>query len=254
MLITFKFKYVQVCLSFSILSLLPFPLLLFKMDSKENSAPQSSSGSQRPTIQHRTYPRYYDSEADLEQFIGAKQLTLNFSPTTKQVKNVLPEDSEEFWCTPDAKSIHNVLVVKRFSCGLDFMHLMRINQKVSASKFKYPNSLTGVLIAKLSEIMLKLEVTPDGVIVLPDAPFVSREDLTKESFWTGEDCIKLCAFYMKPYMSEYNTLMFRLHQRIPEKNFRTFTDNGVTTTWMGPAASISLPVAEGLLKVLKELK
>lgn len=218
------------------------------MDSKENNPPEGSSG------QRRAYPRYFDSEADLEQFIGAKQLTLNFTPTTKQVKSYLPEDSEDFWCTPDAKSVNNILVVKRFSCGLDFLHIMRINQKASASKFKYPASLTGSLVSRLSDIMLKLEVTPDGIIVLPDAPVATREDLAKESFWAGEDCIKLCAFYIKPYISEYNSLMFRLHQRVPEKNFKVFTDNGTTTTWFGPASSISLPVAEGLLKVLKGMK
>lgn len=222
------------------------------MDPRANS--QGSSDGQKQTYPRRAYPRYYDSEADLEQFIGAKQLTLNFSPTTKQVKNFQPEDSEDFWCTPDAKSVNNILVVKRFSCGIDFVHIMRINQKASASKFKFPSSLTGSLISRMSDIMLKLEVTPDGIIVLPDAQHFSREDLAKESFWSGEDCIKLCAFYMKPYMSEYNTLMFRLHQRVPEKNFKSFTDNGMTTTWMGPASSISLPVAEGLLKVLKEIK
>ncbi len=221
------------------------------MDSQDNSL-QGSSG--KPSHVRRLYPRYYDTEADLDQFIGAKQLTLNFSPASKQVKNFLPEDSDEFWCTPDAKHVNNILVIKRFTCGIDFVHLMRINQKASASKFKYPASLTNTLLSKMKETMLKLEVTPDGTIVLPDAQNATRKELAEDSFWTGEDCIKLCAFYIKPYMSEYNCLMFRLHQRVPEKNFKTFTENGATTTWYGPASSISLQVAEGLLKVLKEIK
>lgn len=224
------------------------------MENKENVMPQGSGGAQASLYQRRAYPRYYDSDADLEQFIGTKQLTLNFSTAANQVKNFLPEDSEDFWCTPDAKSVNNILMVKRYTCGIDFVHLKRINQKASASKFKYPASLTGSLISKLREIMLKLEVTPEGVIVLPDAPNATREDLAKESFWTGEDCIKLCAFYVKPYMSEYNTVMFRLHQRVPEKHYKTFNDNGATTIWFGPASSISLQVAEGLLQILKEIK
>lgn len=220
---------------------------------KENNPQKSGSENSQPL--RRKYPRYYNSESDLEQFIGAKNLLLDFTPTTKQVKIFNPEDSEEFWCTPDVKSINNVLLVKRFSSGFDFVHLMRLNAKTASTKFKFPASFIGTLISKLSEIMLKLEVMPDGTIILPGSTFpTTREELSKDAFWSGENCVKLCTFYMKPYMSEYGSLMFRLHIRVPERSFRTFTENGATTAWMGPASSISLSVAEGFLKVLKEIQ
>lgn len=160
------------------------------------------------------------------------------------------------WSTPGTITAGKTLYVKRFKSEYeDNIHLLRINQRSEGTKFQFPSFFIPDVIARLNAILNKVEDNGEGKCSLVGCENVTNwYEFTSDSFWAGGDSIKVSQFRMKPYISSFGTLNFRLWNEIDEEYYKTFENSHGTFTWRGPMASISLHACRKLVSALEKLK
>lgn len=202
----------------------------------------------------RAYPRYFDSNSE-----ATKSLVLDMKPQASNVitHNVIfPENTREFWQAPDVYLIQRTLAVRRYTTGLfDYIYLNRQTSSQNEVKFQIPTSKIGLLINWMESIKNRVKLNADGKRGLPDHTEVTLySDITSKDFFKHKDTFNCETFYIRPFLSAYGSLQFRMLEELDEDFHRTIESNTGFFNWCGPSSQISLSVFLGLLKVLKTIK
>ncbi len=221
--------------------------------------PENSSGSDSKTNapeRKRPYPRYFSKE--VEELIAPKNLTLNFTPKTSKCSSAVVENNDEFWTTDGTIPVgnSNILLVKRYRDGLsDYVYMLRLNTMGgnNGSKLKFPSFWSSTLVKKMEETIARFERDPEGRVSLPECQEVTpRDELSEDSFWeTG--ALRIANIRIKPFLSEFGTLTFRIWMEVDSKFYRTYENENGVTIWKGPQCNISTDCYVGLMEALKIL-
>lgn len=160
-----------------------------------------------------------------------------------------------FWSTPGTICIGKNLHLKRFQDEFDdSVHILRIDKNSNGKTFKFPSFFISTLILRMKEIWNKLEQGADQKWKLPGYDKVTEwNEMTSDEFWNGPDSIKIAQFRMKPYLSSYETMQFRIWNEIDKEFHRTFENEKGTVVWRGPVATITLDSFKKLLSALENI-
>lgn len=217
--------------------------------SGEPSPPGTSAAPGAPA-RIRAYPRYYDKE--VEELIFPKKLNFEFTPKTSRVSSAVDETSTDFWATPGTIPVGNTVLLKRVKDGMtDTVYMLRINALNSSggTKIKFPSFWISTLVKKMEQIIQRLEPDSDGAMSLPECQAVTpKEDLDTDDFWRAPNVIKIARLMIRPFLSEFYTLMFRFHTEIDPKFHKEYKK-----PWRGPACSVSANTFIELADALKTL-
>ncbi len=166
------------------------------------------------------------------------------------------EDSDAFWTTPDVQSAGDTVLVKRFKNETDDnVHIMRLNKDYPGSKFKFPSTFLTALVDRTKAVLGQLELGEDNKWKLAGCESISSlKVLSTDEFWTGDNCIKIVKFRIKPYVSPYGTVQFRLWQEVEEGQYKTFETAEGSRTWRGPAISLGVGAMKKLAAALEKLQ
>lgn len=166
------------------------------------------------------------------------------------------EDNTLFWSTPGVISVGNGIYVKRFKNEYhDNIHILRTSSKSGGTKFKFPSYFIPNVVFRLEAIFNKLELDANKKWTLPGyEKITSWDEFSSETFWSGEDEVRIFDFRIKPYLSSYGTLQFRMWNAVDEEFHKTFENKNGTYVWRGPMTSYGLEACKGLVSALKKLK
>ncbi len=220
----------------------------------EPSPPGTSTAPGAPA-RKRNYPRYYDKE--VEDLIFPKKLTFEFTPKTSRVSSAADENSDDFWTTPGTLPVANTVLVKRVKDGMtDTVFMLRLNARSTngGTKLKFPSFWISTLVKKMEQSIQRLEPNSDGQMSLPECQaVVSREDLNTPEFWKFPGAIKIARLMIRPYLSEFHTLMYRFHTEVDAKFHKVYENESGNILWNGPSCSVSATTFIELADAFKTL-
>ncbi len=177
-------------------------------------------------------------------------------PFSKEKKKQYPELHPSFWSTLGTIHVNDCLLVKRFSDGNDDnVYLLQDNYRMAASRFKFPSLFLSILIQRMEGYLKRLEYDDEYTWKLNGLSEITRwNDLRTNLFWNGPEAVKIQRFHMRPYISEYGTLTFRLWNEADEDEDKGASDSDENIVQCrGPVASIGVSAFKELLKALKRL-
>lgn len=224
-------------------------------NNKGEPSPPGTSTAPGAPARKRAYPRYYDKE--VEELIFPKKLTFEFTPKTFRVNSASDENTNEFWATPGTVPVGNTVLVKRVKDGMsDNVFLLRLNARSTngGTKLKFPSFWISTVVKKMEQILQHLEPNSDGQMAIPECQTViPRDELSTDGFWQHPSTINIARLKMRPYLSEFHTLMFRLHTEVDSKFHKVYENESGDVMWKGPACSISASTFIELADALKTL-
>lgn len=225
------------------------------METPENSSGSGSSQTNAPE-RKRPYPRQFSKE--VEDLIAPKELTLQFTPKTSKVSSNIVENNDDFWTTSGTIPVgnSNILLVKRYRDGLsDNVYMLRLNNMGGAngSKLKFPSFWISTFVKRMGETINRFERDADGRMMLPEIQDVTpRDELAEDSFWDS-GALRIAKIRIKPFLSEFGTLTFRLWMEVDPKFHREYQNEKGVTAWKGPQCNISVDCYVGLKEALQTL-
>lgn len=166
-----------------------------------------------------------------------------------------PEDDVMFW-SEGVYTIGDAILVKQFAnSDIDNVHIMRINKLYGASKFKFSSNEIPELVKKINEVVDKVVLGEDKKWKLAGCEKISSwEYMLTDDFWSG-DYIKVEQFRIKPFLTEKDTLQFRLWQELDtEEPVIVKNKDGTSRIWRGSVATIGVSELKKLSAILEKLK
>lgn len=186
-----------------------------------------------------------------------KNHTLNFTPRVRVpvVNNPLPafpETTDEFWTSGPVQAIGDSLLVKRHRDGaFDHVHLAKITT-YGRSLFKIPTSMVETLVSRMEGLLMQIEVDESGKYHYPGITEPTpQDDLADDYFWNEEVTIKIVKFRLRPYLSIFGKLTFRMLMEVSDEHKRY---NLGKVCWAGPSSALSFDNFRALLEVFKGIK
>lgn len=166
-----------------------------------------------------------------------------------------PENSAGFFASPNTITASSSLLVKRYTNGKeDTIHILRLNKGPKGSRFKFPALFASTVSKRLRETFNQLEQVGENGWKLPglETP-TAYDDLSEDHFWADKSTIRVVTFHIRPYISTYNKLMFRVWNAVDAANQKVYDNERGKVLWKGPVASLSLEEAKGLATALEQL-
>lgn len=151
---------------------------------------------------------------------GCKLASLSSSSPKASPKPHLfrPEKESKFWSTPGVIQAGSTVKVKRFLDGLlDSTYIARKNSfNGNYTIFKIPNFNVWPLTVYMEGILQKVIIDPFGNQVIPGYDISTpTNQLNNKTFWQdGRDTFHALNFWMKPFLSEFGTIQFRIWEEI----------------------------------------
>lgn len=234
----------------------------------EMGSVRSDAGSESSTLFRLQKPgnKKQNSLEDIKKRVtrddpitNRKNLTLSFTPRMRvrvlsnaKPEPVFPENTDEFWTSGNVRAVGDTLLVKRHREGIfDYIHMAKITS-FGRSTFKFPTSMIDMLISRMEYMLKLIEVDEDNNVYYPGITEPTPYDqLADERFWNDDTVIKLMKYRLRPFISQYGKLCFRMLMEVPEQHKRY---NMGKLSWSGPSASISFDSFRELLSLLREIK
>lgn len=164
-----------------------------------------------------------------------------------------PEQTAGFFASPNTIAAGACLLVKRYANGReDTIHILRLNKGPKGSRFKFPAMFAGTVSKRLLELLELIKQDGDTKVPGLETP-TAYDELCDDAFWTGPNSIRVVMFHMKPYLTTYKKIMFRIWNAVDPVNQKVYENEGGRVVWKGPAASLTIEETMGLAHALDKL-
>lgn len=166
-----------------------------------------------------------------------------------------PEQMDHFWTTIGVIQVgKNVMVKRCFDGLLDNTYISRKNVKSDHNTvFKIASFCLKDLISYMEGMLAKISISSLGIHQLAGLPLLLATQIDGNEFWSeGEDTFHMNELWMKPYLTDWGMIQFRVWNQVPERLHRHFQDG--SPAWTGPRCSLTMPVFLELVGVLKHLQ
>ncbi len=165
------------------------------------------------------------------------------------------EQSAGFFASRGTIAASASLLAKRYSNGNDdTIHILRLNKGPKGSRFRFPALFVSTVSKRLNAVLDQLQQVGENGWKLPglDTPS-TYDDLSDDQFWADGNTIRVVQFHIRPYITTYNKLMFRMWNAVDPINQNVYDNEKGKVIWKGPVASLSVIEAKGLAAALDQL-
>lgn len=170
------------------------------------------------------------------------------------IKMETHEQSPGFFASAGTIAASANLLVKRYSNGReDTVHILRLNKGPKGSRFRFPSLFLSTISKRLNELLEQVNKVGDNWKLPGLETPSSYDDLSDEQFWADKKTIKIVQFHLKPFITPYNKLMFRLWNAVDPSNQKVYENEKGKIIWKGPVASLTLEETRALATALETL-
>lgn len=165
------------------------------------------------------------------------------------------DQSPGFFASPGTIAASASLLVKRYANEReDTIHILRLNKGPKGSRFRFPSLFASTVSKRLFDVLEQMEQVGDSNWKLPGLETTSTyEDLSEDQFWMDKYAIKVVMFHVRPYITSYNKLMFRMWNAVDPANQKVYENDKGKVLWKGPVASLTVDETRGLATALLQL-
>ncbi len=165
------------------------------------------------------------------------------------------EQSAGFFASRGTIAASASLLAKRYSNGKeDTIHILRLNKGPKGSRFRFPALFVSTVSKRLNALLE--QVTNEGYNdwKLPGLDAISSYDeLGEDQFWDDKSTIRVVQFHIRPFVTTYKTLMFRMWNAVDPSKQKVYDNDKGKVIWKGPVASLTVEETKRLATALEQL-